>query len=216
MFLALKEIKHNKGRFSLIIALILLIGYLVYFLSALAYGLASSYTNGIDKINASQLLLKNDSNDNVMMSMLDNQTFEDLKVDGSKAKLGLFPAIILKHENNANLLETKEEVFVFGVEELSFFLPGNNLTLNENEMIVDESIKELGYKKGDQISISGTDIKWVIKDFVKKSTYQTAPIVYISLDNWKEYRFGNKATELYNAIFIKGNITKNVDTLQSY
>ena len=216
MFLALKEIKHNKGRFSLIIALIILIGYLVYFLSALAYGLASSYTNGIDKINASHLLLKNDSNDNVMMSMLDNQSFEDLKVDGSKAKLGLFPAIILKHENNTNLLETKEEVFVFGIEDLSFFLPGNTLTLNENEMIVDESIKELGYKKGDQISTLRTDIKWVIKDFVKKSTYQTAPIVYISLDNWKEYRFGNKETELYNAIFIKGNITKNVDTLQAY
>ena len=215
MFLAWKEIKYNKGRFSLIIALIVLISYLVYFLSALAYGLASSYTNGIDKIEADRLLLSNDSNNNVMMSMLSDDAFIDLEVDGEKAKLGLFPAIIVKHENGTNNLDSKEEVFVFGIEELNFFIPGNTITLNPGEVILDSSIKKLGYEVGDEINITGTNIKWLIKGFVAKSTYQTAPIMYVMLDDWQEYRFGNTNTDLYNSIWVKGEVTSSLNELES-
>ncbi|MFZ1690913.1 MAG: ABC transporter permease, partial [Trichococcus flocculiformis] len=40
MFLAWKEIKHSKTRFSLIIGVMVLVSYLVFFLVGLAYGLA--------------------------------------------------------------------------------------------------------------------------------------------------------------------------------
>ncbi len=40
MYLALKEIKHEKVRYSLIIAMVVLISYLVFILTSLALGLA--------------------------------------------------------------------------------------------------------------------------------------------------------------------------------
>ncbi|WP_175956768.1 hypothetical protein [Schaalia sp. Marseille-Q2122] len=45
MFLALREIRHSPTRFILITVVIFLVSYLVYFLTGLAYGLASSYTS---------------------------------------------------------------------------------------------------------------------------------------------------------------------------
>lgn len=217
MFLAWKEVKFNKGKFLLIISLIVLISYLVYFLSALAYGLATSYTNGIDKINANYLILSEDSNDNVMMSMLRDDDFNNLEIDGKKAKLGLFPAIIMKYQN-MNLLETKEEVYVFGVENIEFFITNEkqNISLGAEEVILDKSVEKLGYKIGDEISISGTEIKWKIVAFVEKATYQTAPIMYVSLQDWQNYRFSREDINLYNAIWVKGEIRKIPDNLLPY
>ena len=56
MFFATKELKYTKAKFALIIAVIVLVSYLVYFLTSLAYGLASSYTNAVEKWEADELL----------------------------------------------------------------------------------------------------------------------------------------------------------------
>ena len=53
MFLALNEIMKEKSRFLLITMVIVLVSYLVFFLTALAYGLASSYTRAIESWESS-------------------------------------------------------------------------------------------------------------------------------------------------------------------
>ena len=53
MFLAINEILKEKSRFVLIVIVVVLVSYLVFFLTALAYGLASSYTRALDKWEAS-------------------------------------------------------------------------------------------------------------------------------------------------------------------
>ena len=63
MFLAFKELKYSKMKFALIIAVVVLISYLVYFLTSLANGLASSYTNAIEQWNSDQIILTVDSNE---------------------------------------------------------------------------------------------------------------------------------------------------------
>lgn len=216
MYLAWKEITRNKSKFALIISLVVLITYLVYFLTSLAYGLASSYTNGINEINANELVLSNNSNQNVMMSVLTEDDFNSLNVNGEKEKLGLFPAIVMNFDD-LNMIDSKEEVFVFGIENIEFFLPNKGMpNLVDDQIIVDESMKGLGYKVGDTIIISGTDIKWEIVGFSKKTTFQTAPIVYVSLDSWREYRYNGDKPPLYNAILTKGmidNLPGNLETL---
>lgn len=215
MYLAWKEITRNKSKFALIISLVVLITYLVYFLTSLAYGLASSYTNGINQINASELVLSNSSNENVMMSVLTEDDFNNLTVNGEKEKLGLFPAVVMNFDD-INMIDSKEEVFVFGIENIEFFLPNKGMSnLVDYEIIVDDSMKDLGYQVGDTVIISGTDIKWKIVGFSKKTTYQTAPIVYVSLDSWREYRYNGAKPPIYNAILTKGNITNLPENLES-
>ena len=50
MYLALKEMKKEKGRYILIISIFLLISYLVYFLTGLSYGLAEDNKTAIGKL----------------------------------------------------------------------------------------------------------------------------------------------------------------------
>ena len=109
MFLAWKEIKHSKGKFALIMAVVALVSYLVYFLTSLAYGLASSYTNGITKWNADHIVLTEASNDNILMSTMsdvtndDNDDYSLLTVAGEKAKLGfLWPSSKMRRPPKAS------------------------------------------------------------------------------------------------------------------
>ncbi len=217
MFLAWKEFIFNKKKFSLIISLIVLITYLVYFLVSLAYGLATSYTYGLEKINSDVIILHADANDNAMMSMLSNDDFDFVQTSGEKEKLGLFPAVVL-NEDIDKKETSKLEVFVFGVDNLSFFLPEYQIgLLNDNEVIIDDSAKKLGYEIGDVIIISGTNIQWEIIGFTEKSTYQTAPIIYANLDTWKAYRFSNQiAFDFYNAILVKGDVNIETPSLLAY
>lgn len=217
MFFALKELKYAKAKFALITSVIVLVGYLVYFLTSLAYGLASSYTNAVNKWGANEIILTVESNDNMMMSYMTQDDYDSVAIDGTKAKIGLFPAVI----NNPvadNVLESRVDVYFFGIED-SFLKPSelSNLSLNGNKVIVDEELKKEGYKVGDLFGATGTENKFEIVGFSTKSTYQTAPVVYMDLTTWKEYRYGlNSAQAPFSGVIVRGEVTQLSDELLSY
>lgn len=207
MFLAYNEIKVNKLKFGLIILLVILITYLVYFLTSLAYGLASSYTNAIDKSGVDYVVITEESNENIMMSMITDAIFEELIVDekSKKAKLGLFQAVIMKETNSDKIL--KEETFLFGVEDINFYIPSSNFIINDYEAVLDSSLERLGFNIGDEISMSNNDMTLKIIGFTDSATYQAAPIVYTNLNTWKDYRFSGLSSQVYfNAVLVKGSI----------
>ncbi len=211
MYLAWKELRHTKGKFALIIVLVTLISYLVYFLTSLAYGLASSYTNGINQWQADNIVLNYEANDNIMMSYLSDEEFDRVTVEGDKAKLGFVPAII-SLEDEAEGVDSREAIYVFGIEDGSFLAPDEfDLITLEKGVIVDESIKESGYEIGDNIIITNRDgemLTWVIQGFSSRTTYQTAPIIYTSLDNFRDYAFNdNTPTPLFSAIVVRGQVS---------
>lgn len=217
MFLATKELKYAKSKFALIIFLIILISYLVYFLTSLAYGLASSYTNAIDLWEADEVILTVDANDNMMMSFMDNSDFSNLTVNGDKAKLGIFPAVVnnplLSYEE---MLASRIEVYFFGIENESFLKP-TNITLSGNLVVVDETFKKEGYKIGDEFGVSGGTDTYIIKGFVSKATYQTAPVVYMDLDTWQNHRYGSEnPLDRYSSIIVRGTTSNVSNGLVSY
>lgn len=204
MFLAWKEIKHAKGKFSLIISVVALVAYLVYFLTSLAYGLASSYTNGVNAWKADGIVLTSDSNDNIMMSVMSDT--ELLTIDApaeNKARLGLFPAVV--SDPLAAIPEnTKVEIYAFGIDEGSFIAP--SVALLDNEVVADSSLKDLGYTLGSTVHVAGTTLDWTIVGFADKQTYQTAPILYMNLPTWQNYRFAGAMipSQLFSAVVLKG------------
>lgn len=218
MFLAFKELKHSKSKFVLIISVVVLISYLVYFLTSLANGLATSYTNAINNWEADNIILTVDSNDSMMMSYMNQKDFDSVIVDGRKAKLGLFPAVI-NNPKAKDVLASRVEVYFMGIEDNSFLKPseGENLTLKDNKVIVDEELKKEGYKVGDLFGITGSDQKYEIIGFSSNTTYQTAPVVYMNLDSWKTYRYGtNEVPYSFSAIVVKGKTTEIPENLTTY
>ncbi len=217
MFLAIKELKHSKLKFTLIIAVVILVSYLVYFLTSLAYGLASSYTNGVENWESNYVVMTVDANDNLMMSFMDETDFDNTIVDGDKAKLGLFPAVI-NNPLESEDIDTRLNIYLFGVEDDSFLKPADtDVTLTGNEVVVSDELENSGYEIGDMIAISGSDLELEIKGFTKNATYQTAPIIYMDLASWQSYRLQtNTPPDLFSGVVIKGELTDISDNLASY
>lgn len=217
MFLALKELKHAKKKFALIIAVVILVSYLVYFLTSLAYGLASSYTDSINKWEADEVILTMDANDNMMMSFMTDEDYNSIIVRGEKAKLGLFPAVISNPQASSEV-DTRLNIYLFGIEDNSFIKPSeSNVTLTANDVIVSDELKKSGYVIGDKIRIAGSNIageelELIIRGFVKKATYQTAPVIYMDLSTWQVNRYSTQTPpNLYSSVIVRGD----VDFLQS-
>lgn len=210
MYLAWKELYRNKGKFALIIVLVTLISYLVYFLTSLAYGLASSYTNAINQWGANNIVLNYEANNNVMMSYLSDDEYIRVEVNGEKAKLGFLPVIINLKDSPTDV-DTRQAVYVFGVDSNSFIAPEEMSLITElNGIVIDESIKDAGYELGDTIEVatrSGDKEEWLIQGFTKSTTYQTAPVIHTSVDNYRIAAFGTAAAPVVSAVVIKGQVS---------
>lgn len=218
MFLALKELKYSKTKFALIIAVIFLISYLVYFLTSLANGLATSYTNGIEGWQADEIIITADANDNMMMSYLGEESYNGITVNGTKTKLGLFPAVI-NNPSADDVLASRLDVYFIGIDNNSFIKPQgfDDVTLTDNQVIVDEKLKKEGYEIGDVFGVTGSQEQYEIVGFSEKTSYQTAPIIYMSLDTWQIYRYGEVNTpDLFSGIIVRGEVNDLPDDLISY
>ena len=180
MFLAINEILKEKSRFILIVAVIILVSYLVFFLTALAYGLASSYTQAIDKWNASGIILSNSANNNINRSLLFTSDYESLLSD-TVAPLGVGAATVS--------VDKSEEVALFGIDTNSFLAPtlssGNSIT-NNNEIIVSDKLKSIGIDVGTSVQLQGGDTAYVVVGFVDNASFQAAPVIYMTLDAWRK------------------------------
>lgn len=219
MFLALNEIFHEKARFILIITIIAMISFLTYFLTALAYGLATSYTQGIDKWGAEGIMLEKDVNSNIARSLLAAKDFDELDVaSDSKAKIGA---------SNATLTgEEKTDVALFGIDTSSFIAP--NITEGEmisssNEVVVSDELKASdNLKLGDTLSIKATDLRYKIVGFTDHATFQTSPLVYLQLPEWRTLTAdisgmtGMVDEEAYNAIVVTQQPTLPSDSDVTY
>ncbi|TXG77664.1 ABC transporter permease [Patescibacteria group bacterium] len=179
MFLALNELLKEKTRFVLITLVIFLVSYLTFFLTALAYGLATSYTQGIEKWNASGIVLQQDANDNIARSLITEQDYEQF-VDENTALLGVGSATIEAQET--------DDVTLFGIDTADFLRPvtteGRDIQ-GAHEVVVSDELKEIGLVLGQEISFKGVPATYTIVGFTDRATFQTAPIVYMQLETWR-------------------------------
>jgi putative ABC transport system permease protein len=183
MFLGFKEIRHDKARFLLIVAVIALISYLTYFLTGLAYGLATSYTQGIDKWQADGIILQKDANNNVARSLISEDEYA--AIDGiesglEKARLGVSSATVE--------LDQKKDVALFGIDIDSFIAPNvteGRAVQSDDEVVASDALKRLGLTLGDTLQFASGGTRYKVVGFTDHATFQTAPIVYMTLPTWR-------------------------------
>ncbi len=179
MFLAINELIKEKTRFLLIVAVIALVSYLTFFLTALAYGLATSYTQGIEKWQAGGIVLQSDANDNVARSLIYKSDYGSYD-DAATALLGVGNATVKADE--------AEDVALFGIDPTDFLAPNiaeGRQVRAEGEVVVSDQLKKVGVRLGDTLSFKGGDTTYAVVGFTDRATFQTAPIVYMQLDAWR-------------------------------
>lgn len=183
MFLALKEMKKEKGRFILIISIFVLISYLVYFLLGLAYGLAQDGRTAVDQWNANEIILARGSNDSITSSMLDkDQIEEDLKgIDYELVNLTRAAAYKNSDADEDNLVNISIIGFDSDSNRFPEILDGKEIE-EDNEVIASASLKdEEGLKIGDQLKLSSNDKVFKIVGFTDDYKYSVSPVIYTKL-----------------------------------
>lgn len=202
MFLAWKEIKYNKLRYTLIAGILVLVSYLVFFLSGLANGLEQLNREAVDKWNADGIILTEESDINLPRS---NINIDDFRGDGVEAyaALGQLNAI-------ASVGERQSNVSIFGIKADEFIMP--NVTkgepFSEEEVIADNTLQEEGFEIGDELEISSSDVTLTIAGFTDNSRFNAAPVLYTDLGTLQQVRFGEAAENnegMVNGFVLRGD-----------
>ena len=216
MFLAINEMKHSKLRYALVIGVVFLIAYLVFFLTGLAYGLAQENRTAVDKWQADRILLSDEANGKLNMSMLTMDDYESVKAE-DKAALAQFPGIVYqKGKKNQQI-----DVSFFGIEADEFLAPNlvkGRMFKNTGEVVVNDSLaKEDGLQVGDQLKVAGSKQTLKIVGFTDEAMYNVAPVIYMSLADFQEIRFNQdlpKEAQKINAIVVRGQTKQVADNLE--
>lgn len=208
MFLAWNEIKKNKLRFALITGVLMLVSYLVFFLSGLATGLASLNRESVDKWQATAIILTEESDKSLYQSSLTINDVKDVKAKET-AVLGQLNAIATNGDH-------KENVSLFGINNEEFLMP--NVTEGRafesaDEVIADDTLKDGGFKLGDELQLSSSEERLTIVGFTDNARFNAAPVLYSDLPTLNRVKFG-EALELnkdsINGIVVRNNNLKDI------
>ncbi|WP_315040094.1 ABC transporter permease [uncultured Enterococcus sp.] len=214
MFLAINEIRHSKLRYALVTGVMFLIAYLVFFLTGLAYGLAQDNRMAVDKWEADQILLTEEANDNLNMSMLPRSLYDEVDAP-EKAVLAQTAGVVTKKDNGE-----KVDVTFFGIDPDQFLAPNitdGEMFASDDEAVADSSIEEeYGISIGDTIKLAGSDKKLKIVGFTDNARFSVAPVLYTSIGAYQEIRFekeDDSENARINAIVTRGKIKEVPDDL---
>lgn len=190
MFLAWNEIKHSKTRFALIVGVMFLVSYLVFFLTGLAYGLAQDNRTSVDKWDADAIVLTDESNLNVNMSMMPRGLMDDIEAD-EIATLGQTPGVVRKGEESSEC--EKINVNFYGIHPDEFIMPEvvEGDTFSEDyEVIADYSLyEEDGIEIGDTLNLAGSDITVEVVGFTEDAKFAVSPVLYVTSATYQDIRF---------------------------
>jgi len=207
MFLAWNEIKNNKLRFTLIVGVLMLISYLLFFLSGLANGLENMNKEAVDKWDADGIILTEESDISLPQSSMRMKDFDGKGAD-DYAVLGNFSAI-------ASTDDAKTNVSIFGIKDNKFIMP--ELTEGKpfkktGEVIANDSLKEDGFQIGDTLTLSSTDVTLSIVGFTDHAKFAAAPVLYSDLKTVQQIRYGNDIENYEDQI---NGIVVRTDNLES-
>lgn len=183
MFLALKEMRKDKGRFLLIISIVVLISYLVFFLTGLAYGLARDNTTAVEDWGATAVALKAGTNGNILSSMMDVSVLEDYDGESfSPVNIGRSVAYINGSESKDNTID----LVLIGLHQDSKAYPElieGDLPTTQNEVLASITLKqEEGVEIGDELVLSMNDRAFKVTGFTEEAKFNVSSVIYTDLE----------------------------------
>lgn len=182
MFLALKEIRKEKLRSGLIIAMIVLVSYLIFILTSLALGLARENTDAIDSWGISNVTLNANANVDMRQSLIQQNQIG--KLTHNEAYIGQ-ASVVAKGAGHPNT----SAVFV-GLKQSQFVAQRIRVTsghrpMTTHQIVVDASFQQAGYHLGNQIKLNNDSHSYQIVGFTDHAKMNIAPVVYGQLGAWR-------------------------------
>lgn len=195
MFLALKEIGHQKARYLAITAVVFLVSYLVYFLAGLAFGLAKSYTEFVDGLPGTQVTLTQAANKSAPASRIPTSALTDLPEDAGTVTLAAAAV-----EDRAAGDGSRINVFVAAVSENAApALATGTWGSAPTDVVIDPSLTRAGWGVGDKLRLPDAEDDLTIVGVAKPTRFQAAPLI-LTLGRDLTGLVGRSATDVTSMI----------------
>ncbi|MDN6690611.1 MAG: ABC transporter permease, partial [Enterococcus sp.] len=159
------------------------------------------------------ILLTEEANNNLNMSMIPLKTFDDVKAD-EKAYLAQTAGVI-KGDNGEKI-----DVSFFGIDKDQFIAPklsSGKMFSTDDEAVADISLKdEYDLKLGETVKMAGNDKTLTIVGFTDNAKFNVAPVLYTTIGAYQEIRFethGTNENTRINAIITRGKVDSVPDDL---
>ncbi|PFG27268.1 FtsX-like permease family protein [Corynebacterium renale] len=173
MYLALRDIRRAKGRFSLITAVIALMTFLLVMLSGLTNGLSSQNTSAVENLDPDAYILS-EADDGVTFtqSRIDNEQRAAWSQHADKVvPLGIT-------QTRLETADSTSSIALFGLPDI------------EGLVLPDE----VNAQVGDTVTVGGQDLK--VADTTDTYYYSHTPTAYVGLDTWKKLAHSDEPTAL--------------------
>ncbi|MCB2288501.1 ABC transporter permease [Clostridium sp. CS001] len=215
MVLGLKELKHNKSKYALIVGILILLVFMVLFLSGLANGLAMATSGAIEDAKAEYYVLSEDADDIITRSTLSEQQFKGVRAMTTDDVTAIdLQRTSIELEGD----ETKRDITYMAVDPDSFMMPkvieGNTLESADTgySIVLDDSFKDDGVEIGDSIIDSKAGTKMKVVGFAKDILYGHSSMGIISTDTYTQIRtlITPSYKKDYNVFAIKGKDVENI------
>ena len=186
MFLALKELKQSKLRYGLIGTIMMLLSFLVLIISGLANGLSHANASSFIEMKADKFIVSDDVDGKLLRSQIKKEDVDKVlaQVDAKDAVPMHIKVATFEKEGNSN----KVDVAIFSSKQDSFIAPkvieGKNGTLENNEVVVDESIKQKGIKLGDELVEPISKKTFKVVGFSQNQMFSHSPVVHMNENAW--------------------------------
>ncbi len=206
MYLAIKEILHEKLRYGLIIGMISLIIFLIYVMTSVAIGLAGENTQAIDGWNVQSITMDKSVNLNLSQSSVQKSDIPSNMFAKENSVIGQIPTIVRSKGR-----KTISSMF-FGINQNQFLYKnlavqsGGKFT-KSNAVVVDSSFHDNGYQLGDKIKINDYKKEFTIVGFSNNQKFNVAPALYGTLSAWRDLH-GYPSTFAGSAVLSKKNSLK--------
>ncbi|GAA0133289.1 ABC transporter permease [Paenibacillus sp. YSY-4.3] len=216
MFLALRELKHAKMRYSLIALIMVLIAWLVLFVSGLAQGLSSDNASSIQNMNADYLIVQKESDHRLTRSTISEAQLAEIREftdKASAAPLGVQMTAVTKAGEAKKLDAT-----LFAIETEGILAPAlaEGRMIDEDtpdEAVVDLSFKEAGVVLGDVLEEQMSGQQFKVVGFTKGQSFSHSPVIHVNFKEWGSLkaavsRGGTSDGTNYNAIALQADTAK--------
>lgn len=188
MFLALRELRFARGRFTLMGVVIALISVLVVLLSGLSSGLVNDGVSGLKAMPATAFAFDEGT-------MKDN-AFSRSVVDGDQLATWQDVDGVLEAEpmgvnivNGVTDDDTQIDLTLFGVEPDGFLTPevssGEGLG-DVAGIVVSETLKDAGVELGTIVTLDRLDVELEVIGFTQgQATFGHVDVAYLPIDTWR-------------------------------
>lgn len=188
MFLALRELRFARGRFTLMGIVIALIAVLVVLLSGLSSGLVNDGVSGLKSMKATAFAFDEGT-------MTDN-AFSRSTVDETQLAAWQDAAGVDEAEpmgvsivNSTTDAATQVDLTLFGVEPNGFLSPevssGTGLS-TPNGIVVSETAKSEGITLGTVVTLDRIDVELTVVGFTEgQATFGHVDVAYLPIDTWR-------------------------------